>query len=274
MRIARISHLVFASVIIGVGIVGLFNRALMPIWNPLPESEPAHQLLAYVAIGTSLLSGIGLLMTRTAAMGARFLVSVLSMWMLWFRLPKLLREPLFPACWSVFPLAVMLSAATVSYVWSAAAWDHDHLRMISGAGGMRIARCLYGLSLIFFGFAHFIDVRDTISLIPTWLPGHLFWAYVTGAAFIAAGLAVITGICARLAAALAALQIASFLFLVWTPIVVAGFATASQWSETILNAALLAGAWIMADSYRGTWWSRIPLGASHSFQGAGTSTHT
>jgi hypothetical protein len=32
------------------------------------------------------------------------------------------------------------------------------------------AHVFYGLSLIFFGVAHFLDVKDTLSLIPNWLP--------------------------------------------------------------------------------------------------------
>jgi uncharacterized membrane protein len=148
----------------------------------------------------------------------------------------------------------MLAAAWVLYVWFAADWDRKHLSFISSNNGLRIARGLYGLSLIFFGVAHFIDVKDTLSLVPNWLPAHLFWAYFTGCAFVAAGIAVLIGLYARMAAALSALQIALFLLLVWVPIVAVGSKVPFQWSETILNAALLAGAWIIADSYRDTPW--------------------
>ena len=73
-------------------------------------------------------------------------------------------------------------------------------------------------------------------------------------AFIAAGVAVLAGRYARLAAFLSALQIGLFLFLVWVPIVAAGSKVPFQWSETILNAALLAAAWVVADSYRNMAW--------------------
>jgi uncharacterized membrane protein YphA (DoxX/SURF4 family) len=121
---------------------------------------------------------------------------------------------------------------------------------MSGYSGLRIARMFYGLSLIFFGAAHFIDVKDTVSLIPKWLPGHLFWTYFTGSSFVAAGLAVLIGFWTRLAATLSAVQISLFLLLVWIPSVTAASRNSFQWSETILNAALAAGAWVVADSYR------------------------
>jgi uncharacterized membrane protein len=148
----------------------------------------------------------------------------------------------------------MLAAAWVLYVWFATDWDRGHLSFVIGSNGLRIARILYGLSLIFFGAAHFIDVRDTLALIPNWLPGHLFWAYFTGCAFIAAGIAALTGVCARLAVTLSVLQLTLFLVLVWIPIVAPGSKDPFQWSETILNVALLAAGWVVADSYRGTGW--------------------
>jgi uncharacterized membrane protein len=252
MRSANTGHVAFAITMIGIGIVGILNRDLMPLWNPIPGTGPVHGLLVYCVIGISLLSGIGLLVQRTAAMAARSLLATLLIWMLLFRLPSFIRAPLFEACWSVFPLAVMLSGAVVLYVRFATAWDRIYLRPVSSISGLRMVRIISGLSLGFFGLAHFIDVEDTISLIPNWLPGHLFWAYFTGCAFIAAGISVVIGVFARLAALLSAVQIALFLFLVWIPIVATGSRVPFQWSETFLNAALLAGAWVIADSYRET----------------------
>jgi uncharacterized membrane protein len=146
----------------------------------------------------------------------------------------------------------MLAGSMVLYVWVATEWDYEHVRWFNKMGGLITARALYGLALIFFGLAHFIDVQDTISLIPDWLPEHIFWAYFTGCAFIAAGVALLVNICARLAAALSALQISLFLLLIWIPIVAAGSRVRFQWSETFLNVALGAGAWVVADSYRYT----------------------
>ena len=257
MRIESIVHATFAGTMIGLGIVGLFRPDFAPVWNPVSATVPARELLLYLGALISLICGIGLLIPRAAIIAARLLLATLMLWLLLFRLPNFLRAPVFEACWSVFPLAVMLAVAWVIYVRFAADWDWMHLGFISGNNGLRIAHVLYGLCLILFGTAHFIDLKDTLSLIPNWLPGHLFWAYFTGCTFIAAGVAVLIGFHARLAAALSALQISLFLLLVWIPIVAAGSKGSFQWSETILNAALAAGAWVVADSYLGT--SRLAI---------------
>jgi len=252
MRIASIVHATFAATMIGLGAIGLLRPDFAPVWNPVPATVPARELLLYLGAFISLTCGIGLLIRRVANMAARLLLVTLLLWLIFLRLPNFLHAPVFVACWSVFPLAVMLAAVWVRYVWLAADWDRMHLSFISGNNGLRSARVLYAFCLIFFGTAHFIDLKDTVSLIPNWLPGHWFWAYFTGCTFVAAGVAVLIRFHARLAAALSALQISLFLLLVWIPIVAAGSKDSFQWSETVLNVALAAGAWVVADSYRGT----------------------
>ena len=55
------------------------------------------------------------------------------------------------------------------------------------------------------------------------------WAYLTGCPFLVAGLAILIGWRARLAAALSTLQIGLFVLLVWVPKMVVGSRSAFQW---------------------------------------------
>jgi uncharacterized membrane protein YphA (DoxX/SURF4 family) len=83
----------------------------------------------------------------------------------------------------------------------------------------------YAAPIAAFGTEHFTLTAAVASLVPAWMPWHLFWVYFVGACFIAAGLSLVTGIQARLSASLLALTFFLFVVLMDAP----------AWSHNPLN---------------------------------------
>ena len=251
-RAIIISHAVFAVVLIGLGVLGLIKGDFAAGWSPVPESVPERVALAYLCDLIYLLCGLGLLWHRTAKIAALLLLVYLMLWFLVLRLPWLVVSPQVGTWWPASSGAVMLGTARVLYLSVMADRGRQRLGFLTGTVGMRIGRTFFGLGLIPFGIAHFLYMDATAPLVPAWMAWPVFWSYFTGGAFVAAGLGIIFGVFARLAAALTTLQFALLTVLVWVPRVVAGNVNAFQWNEFLVSILLTASGWIIADSYRDT----------------------
>jgi uncharacterized membrane protein len=235
MLITIAGQTVFAGTLVALGVLGLITGDFGVIWEPVAKSVPMRAPLAYLCACVCMACGAGLLWPRTAAAAARVLFAYLVLWLLLFRLPGFFHGVTVDVYWAACRTAAI----------AAAAW-------VLCNSGVRMARALYGVAIIPFGIAHFQYVQNTASLVPAWLPAHVAWAYVTGGAFIAAGIAILIGVQARLATILSAWEMGLFLLLVWIPIVVKGPVSPFQWGETIVSWVLTAAAWVVADSYRRT----------------------
>ena len=75
----------------------------------------------------------------------------------------------------------------------------------------------YAAPIAAFGTEHFTLTREIASIVPAFIPWHMFWTYFVGTCFIAAGLSLVTKIQARLAATLLALTFFLFVVLMDAP---------------------------------------------------------
>lgn len=220
---------------IGLGIFGLINGDFAEVWQFVPASVPGRQIMAYASAAIMLVCGIGLLSKRTDALAARVLFWYLALLVLLLKVPVVVKHPLVEVAWqSMSEIVVVFTGGWVLFA--------------ANGRAVRSAQLVFGAALIPLGLAHFVYLNMTAPLVPAWLPYHTGWAYFTGAAQIAAGLGVLLGIYARLAAALEAAMLTAFTVLVWIPAILAAPTSRPSWSELTISWAVSAGAWVVAAS--------------------------
>jgi uncharacterized membrane protein len=258
MRIASRGHAVFAATLIVLGLAGLIKGTFVGIWDGVPRGFPGRELLAYLCALIALSCGVGLFSKRWGTSAARVLLIYLVLWTVLFKGRLIVLHPAMEVVYQTCGENLVLIAGTwVLYAWFAGEWDRQRLGFATGDRGVRIATVLYALAMLAFGLSHFAYLDNTAPLVPGWLPGHVAWAYFTGTAYLAAGVAMLIGVYAPLAAALSALQMGGFTLLVWVPKAVAGDMSAFDWSELCVSWALTAAGWVVADSYRGVPWLAV-----------------
>lgn len=226
---------------IALGLVGLAWGDFASVWQPVPEDWPARTALAYLWAGLFLAGGLLLQLRRTAMAGALLVAALfLPFALLWAK--RVIGFPQLFGTWSGFAeqLAMILGGLAVLAA----------LRPAEARGTQRLARAvrlLFGLCLVAFGFAHFTALAQTAAAVPAWLPGATFWAAATGLCHVAAGLALLSGLQALLAARLLTAMFVGFGLLVWAPRLVTAPHEQIVWAGNAINLTLIAAAWAVAE---------------------------
>jgi uncharacterized membrane protein len=251
----RIAAAVFAATMIGLGLWGLVGHDFAPIWQPVPKAWLAREALVWLTGMVALAGGLGLNFKRTAAPAGGVLATLLAIWMLVFKAPAIVAAPAVAAAWeSCGETAVLAAAGWVLFATSDAA---RRVPLAGGETGVRLARILYGLAMLAFGAAHLAYVKATAALVPGWLPDHAAWVWLTAITYIGAGVAILVGAWARLAATLSAVQMGVFTLLVWAPALARGHTTVDDLSEAAISWSLTAAGWVVAASYQGAPWLAV-----------------
>ena len=240
----------FASGLIGLGILALIYGDFALVWQPVAPWIAGRTFLAYASGVLMLLGGIGLLFEATAAWSIRILFPYLIIW-LFLKVPALVVAPGMEAVWLGFgEIAVLLTGGWILFARLAALPEGSRLAFLTGDRSVRCGLIVFGISLIPIGLSHIVYVKETVDLVPAWLPYRIGWAYLTGAGQIACGLGVLFGVLPRVAALAEATMIGLFTLLVWGLAVLAAPKTRMPWTAFFISWAIGAAAWVVGQNVR------------------------
>ena len=213
--------------------------------QPVPAGLPGRTVLAYAAAAFLLVASAAIEWRRTAGRGAAALTAYYAFIVVIVMHGRAVLAH-FAEYGSYSGAAEQLAIAAGGLIIYAGSADID---AALAARLTRLGQLAFGACAVLFGGAHFFYLSLTVPLVPKWLPPtQEFWAYATGIAHIAGGLAIVTGVQARLAAILLTTMFASFTPLVHLPMLLADPANHMNWAENALNLALIGVAWAVADS--------------------------
>ena len=244
--LGRFGRLLFSLAIIGIGVETLIcsyvsSHKVVPVipWVPAIPS------LAYLVGTIFILCGAGLLFQRTLVVSSITLGVVMLLCGLAFDVPR--HPNLMSAPWRTNVLEPIVIGCL--------AW------LTPGLGRVpewlrRTSRYLIAFALIVFGIAHFQILTPIASMVPSWIPCHLFWTVFFGVAFIAAGVSFATGWLQRWAALGVGLMFALWTVTIHLPPVLNFFripgATQDpdKWSDVFIVVALWGGFWALTRDLR------------------------
>jgi uncharacterized membrane protein len=239
--VVGVGQLLFAVGFAVVGAIGLAVHEFVLSQEPVPREIPWRETLACLNGALLLLTGLGLLIRRAARPCALILTAFLALWVLALQLPRAVAHPSVEANW--LGVGEDMTLVTGGWIICCALAGRYH-------ASVPVARALFGLALIPIGLSHWFYLKGAAELIPAWFPLRVPLTQFTGAAHIAAGLAILFGIVPRLAATLEAVQESIFTLVCWLTAVIATPGNLEDWENLFISTALSAAAWALAGSYR------------------------
>jgi len=187
----------------GIGIAGIgiqqfiysdFRPVLLPSW---PSSIPGLTTWAYITGAALVLAGIIITFSKRARMVSLFLGVFFFL--------------LF-VCFHVY-FQVFLSP----YDFHLGNWTNPLKELALSGGAFVVAvsfpeekslaanklflvlgRVFFSIMLIAFGIDHFLYTEFVATLVPGWIPGHIFWTYFAAVALIGSGVCILLKIKIRL----------------------------------------------------------------------------
>ena len=207
----RIGRWLFAIALVFFGVQFFIFVTSMSGPPPGPPWSRGVMVLDWLASAGFLLAGVSIATGKMGRLVATLLGVVLLVYALCRYVPEWVTRLHDPGPWTViFEILAMVGGAWVlagSFPLDASLPQPSE-RLLFRLGV--VGRYLIAVSWVVFGVQHFLYAGFVASLVPTWIPGHLFWAYFVGVAFFAAALAIAANKMMRLTG-----ELLGTMFLLW-----------------------------------------------------------
>ena len=221
-------------------VTGNFPVALVPF----PAPFPGRFLLVIVTGLVLVAGGLGMGLRQKAdqaalGTGIFFLLGVLGL-----HFPRLITQLSNGGTWTV---ASELMALGGGALYAAGVWNPSLLPSRKSWPGLVTAgKILFAVSLLIFGILHFIYAQYIATLIPSWIPAPVFWAYAVGVAFLGTVLSLVINCQKILATGLLGLMFLLWVVVLHVPRVVNNSGIEREWTCLCIALAMSGIGFLMA----------------------------
>jgi uncharacterized membrane protein len=240
-RIIVVGRVFFATGMVAFGVLFFVFAGsvaqLAPAWPAWLPGRP----WGYVAGALLLSAGAAVLLGRMPRTAMLALGSIILLWdafrdVDWIRIAATSLD-------IAKALALGGGAFVVAGTFPRDRGDSAAVRALEGL--VPLGRFMLAPQMIIAGAEHYIYAPFVFGLVPSWMPGHPFWTYFTGAALVAGGIGLLLPRTARLAAALLGSIIFIWVLVLHLPRAFA-YGTANEWTSVFQALAMSGTAFIIA----------------------------
>ncbi len=243
----KLGRVLFAIPLVVFGLQYLVHGHLAGGLPPLPPWTPGGVVSAYLAGCILLIAGILLLANQALritaiAIGFVFLASVMILHV------QHLHDVIYSGIDRTRALEPLALAGAAYALGALASSEKSSVKTLTSAtpGIAVFGRYIFVFSIILLGVQHFIYAQFVATLVPAWMPGHLFLTYLTGIGMIATGLAIATGVLSRLASVLLGIMFLIIFVTLHVPRVLAHIHNADELTSAFVALGFAGASFIFA----------------------------
>lgn len=217
---------------------------IVPSWMPL------HTFWVYLVGVAVMATALSIILDKHARLAATLFGCMLLLFVALIHIPNLVATHGARLFW-------IICLRDIAFSGGAFALAGSQLKRTSPNGPPGLAtlwRFFVGIPAIFFGVEHFLHPKFAPGIpmeatTPAWIPGRLFWAYLTGAALIACGACIVVNKKVRLAATYLGIVILLLGVFVYLPMIVVNPSDIDSGLNNFVDILALSGtAMVLADA--------------------------
>jgi uncharacterized membrane protein YphA (DoxX/SURF4 family) len=228
------------------------------IAQAVPSWMPAHLFWTYL-VGVALIAAaLSIVLNKHARLAATLLGSMLLLFVVLLHIPNIVGQHGARLFWMIALRDTAFSGGAFALAGS--------LSKRAPSGGapylVTLGRFFIGAAALVFGVEQLLHPTivpgvPLARLTPTWIPGHIFWSYLSGAVLVATGACILVNVKARLAATYLGIMILLLMLFVYLPILIAEPLSIANGLNYFFDTLILSGAALLLADAIGERTSRV-----------------